>query len=162
MGKWFISAFTYWKDLYADVRIWWIFRRTAIQYKEQLNKDFALRVDWLGRIYGVINLPEEVQTASGEIQQAYVLNKISTYGTFMLQIGLADMVYPQIQKVSQSSSYLVILWPVFDDLALLPVLGNILKTTLIGGLLFLIYKFIISNMDIWTALWDKLSNLILN
>ena len=162
MGKWFISAFTYWRDLYMDVRIWWIFRRTAIQYKEQLNKDFALRVDWLGRIYGVINLPEEVQTASGEIQQAYVLNKISTYGTFMLQIGLADMVYPQIQKVSQSSSYLVILWPVFDDLALLPVLGNILKTTLIGGLLFLIYKFIISNMDIWTALWDKLSNLILN
>jgi len=162
MGKWFISAFTYWKDLYTDVRIWWIFRRTAIQYKEQLNKDFALRVDWLGRIYGVINLPEEVQTASGEIQQAYVLNKISTYGNFMLQIGLADMVYPQIQKVSQSSSYLVILWPVFDDLSILPVLGNILKSAFVGGLLFLIYKFIFINMDIWTALLDKFTNLILN
>jgi hypothetical protein len=162
MGKWFISAFTYWRDLYMDVRIWWIFRRTAIQYKEQLNKDFELRVDWLGRIYGVINLPEEVQTASGEIQQAYVLNKISTYGNFMLQIGLADMVYPQIQKVSQSSSYLVILWPVFDDLSILPVLGNILKSAFVGGLLFLIYKFIFINMDIWTALLDKFTNLILN
>jgi hypothetical protein len=162
MGNWFKSAFTYWIDLARDIRIWWIFRKTARQYTDQLNKDFELRVDWLGRIYGIINLPEEVQTASGEIQQAYVLNKISTYGTFMLQIGLADMVYPQIQKVSQSSSYLVILWPVFDELSILPIIINIFKSSVIAGIFFLIYKFIINNMDIWTALSDKLSNLILN
>ena len=84
MGKWFLSTFVYWKELYADIRIWWIFRKTANQNKESLNKDFQLRVDWLGRIYGVVNLPEEVQTASGEIQQAYVLNKISTYGNFCI------------------------------------------------------------------------------
>ena len=111
MGKWFLNTFIYWRELAKDVRIWWIFRRTANQYRDQLNKDFQLRVDWLGRIYGVVNLPEEVQGASGEIQQAYVLNKISTYGNFMLQIGLADMVYPQIQKVSPVS-YLIILWMV--------------------------------------------------
>ena len=131
MGKWFLSTFTYWRELAKDIRIWWIFRRTAKEYTDQLNKDFQLRVDWLGRIYGVVNLPEEVQTASGEIQQAYVLNKISTYGNFMLQIGLADMVYPQIQKVSPVS-YLVILWPVFDELSVLPIIGNILKSSLIS------------------------------
>jgi len=162
MGKWFLSTFTYWRELYLDVRIWWIFRRTANQYKEQLNKDFQLRVDWLGRIYGVVNLPEEVQTASGEIQQAYVLNKISTYGNFMLQIGLADMVYPQIQKVSQSSSYLIILWPVFEELSLLSVLGNILKTSLVSGLVFIIYKFFAINTDLWISIWNKLTYLILN
>ena len=98
MWKSFLSTFSFWRELSKDIRIWWIFRRTANQYRDQLNKDFQLRVDWLGRIYGVVNLPEEVQTASGEIQQAYVLNKISTYGNYMLQIGLADMVYPQIQN----------------------------------------------------------------
>jgi len=154
MGKWFLSTFTYWRELAKDIRIWWIFRRTAKEYTDQLNKDFQLRVDWLGRIYGVVNLPEEVQTASGEIQQAYVLNKISTYGNFMLQIGLADMVYPQIQKVSPVS-YLVILWPVFDELSVLPIIGNILKSSFVGFLFFLIYKFIYTNLHIWTALWDK-------
>jgi len=154
MGKWFLSTFTYWRELAKDIRIWWIFRRTAKEYTDQLNKDFQLRVDWLGRIYGVVNLPEEVQTASGEIQQAYVLNKISTYGNFMLQIGLADMVYPQIQKVS-TVSYLVILWPVFDELSLLPIIGNILKSSFVGFLFFLIYKFIYTNLHIWNALWDK-------
>lgn len=141
MGKWFLSTFTYWRELAKDIRIWWIFRRTAKEYTDQLNKDFQLRVDWLGRIYGVVNLPEEVQTASGEIQQAYVLNKISTYGNFMLQIGLADMVYPQIQKVSPVS-YLVILWPVFDELSLLPIIGNILKSSFVRF-------FILCNLQIY-------------
>jgi len=72
----------------------------------------------------------------------------------MLQIGLADMVYPQIQKVSPVS-YLVILWPVFDELSLLPIIGNILKSSFVGFLFFLIYKFIYANLHIWTALWDK-------
>lgn len=159
MGKWFLSTFTYWRELAKDIRIWWIFRRTAKEYTDQLNKDFQLRVDWLGRIYGVVNLPEEVQTASGEIQQAYVLNKISTYGTFMMQIGLADMVYPQIQKISPTA-YLVILWPVFDELSLLPVLGNILKSSFVGFVFFLIYKFIYANLHIWTALWDKFTTFV--
>lgn len=162
MGKWFLSTFTYWAELFKDIRIWWIFRRTARQYQDQLNKDFQLRVDWLGRIYGVVNLPEEVQSASGEIQQAYVLNKISTYGNFMLQIGLADMVYPQIEKLPGTASYLVILWPVFDELSLLPVLGNILKSVFVGGLLFVIYKFIASNVDLWVGLWNKFTHLILS
>lgn len=151
--KWFLDTYKYWYELAKDTRTWWIFRSVARKNVELLNNQ-ELRVDWLGRIYGVVNLPEEVQTASGEIQQAYVLNKISTYGNFMLQIGLADMVYPQIQKVSPVS-YLVILWPVFDELSLLPIIGNILKSSFVGFLFFLIYKFIYTNLHIWTALWDK-------
>lgn len=154
MWNWIKNTFVYWVELTKDIRIWWIFRKTAKEYKDQLNKDFQLRVDWLGRIYGVVNLPEEVQTASGEIQQAYVLNKISGFGNYMLQIGLADMVYPQIQKVSPSA-YLIILWPVFDDLSLLPVIGNIIRTSFVGTILFIIYKFIASNTDVWSAMWDK-------
>ncbi|MDC0008752.1 hypothetical protein OAE73_00120 [bacterium] len=161
MWKWFSSTFVYWAELSKDIRIWWIFRRTAKQNQDLLNKDFQLRVDWLGRIYGVVNLPEEVQTASGEIQQAYVLNKISGFGNFMLQIGLADMVYPQIQKISPTA-YLIILWPVFDELSLLPILGNILKSSFVGFIFFVIYKFIITNMHIWSTLWDKFTQFIIS
>ena len=161
MWKWFSSTFVYWAELFKDFRVWWIFRRTAKQNQDQLNKDFQLRVDWLGRIYGVVNLPEEVQTASGEIQQAYVLNKISGFGNYMLQIGLADMVYPQIQKISPTA-YLIILWPVFDELSLLPVLGNILKSSFVGFVFFVIYKFIITNMHIWSTLWDKFTQFIIS
>ena len=80
----------------------------------------------------------------------------------MLQIGLADMVYPQIQKLPDAASYLVILWPVLDELSLLPILGNILKSTFVGFLIFMLYKFIYINTDLWTGLWDKLTHLIIN
>ena len=90
--KWLTSTFTYWYDLYRDIRMWWIFRKTARENIEMLNKDHELRVDWLGRIYGVVNLPEEVRSASLDVQQAYVLQQITKYGDCMLKIGLADVV----------------------------------------------------------------------
>jgi hypothetical protein len=78
--------------------MWWIFKNTAKENVKMLNEDHGLRVDWLGRIYGIVNLPEEVQSASLDVQQAYVLQQITKYGDCMLKIGLADVVYPQIQK----------------------------------------------------------------
>jgi len=158
--KWIKSTFTYWVDLYKDIRMWWIFRKTARENVEMLNKDHELRVDWLGRIYGVINLPEEVRSASLDVQQAYVLQQITKYGDCMLKIGLADVVYPQIEKVKDSSSFLVVLWPVFDDLSLLPILGNIIKTTFVAFIIFILGKFTYSNLDLISALWEKASNWI--
>ena len=158
--KWIKSTFTYWYDLYRDIRMWWIFKKTSKENVKMLNEDHGLRVDWLGRIYGVVNLPEEVQSAALEVQQAYVLQQITKYGDCMLKIGLADVVYPQIQKVKQSSSFLIVLWPVFDDLALLPILGNIIKTTFVGLIIFAICKLGYHNIDILVALWEKLSTWI--
>jgi len=158
--KWITSTFTYWYDLYKDIRIWWIFRKTSRENIKMLNEDHELRVDWLGRIYGVVNLPEEVRSASLEVQQAYVLQQITKYGDCMLKIGLADVVYPQIQKVKQSSSFLIVLWPVFDDLALLPVLGNIIKTTFVAFIIFVLIKFTSSNIDVIYTLWEKMTTWI--
>jgi hypothetical protein len=44
----------------------------------------------------------------------------------------------------------------------LPILGNILKSAIVGTLLFFIYKFIFVNLDLWVALWDKFTHVILN
>ena len=68
--NWFLSTFTYWSELVSEIRIWWIFRSTARQ-KENIEKlnETDLRVDWLGRIYGVINMPEEVVGAAPQVQQ---------------------------------------------------------------------------------------------
>lgn len=142
-----LGPFTYWVDLYREIRIWWIFRKTAIDNTEMLNKEHTLRVDWIGRIYGIINLPEEVQTAAGEIQQSYVLQQITKYGDVMTKIGLADVVYPEIEKVSGSTSYLIVLWPVFEDFNLWKILGNIIRTSIIGFGLYFLVKLAINNWE---------------
>ena len=142
-----LRPFTYWGDLYREIRIWYIFRRTAVNSTKMLNEEHTLRVDWIGRIYGVINLPEEVQTAAGEIQQAYVLQQITKYGDVMAKIGLADVVYPEIERIPGSTSYLVVLWPVFEEFNLWKILGNIIRTSAICFILYLLVKLFINNWE---------------
>ena len=113
--KWFTNTFSYWSELYSEIRIWWIFRRTAKQ-KTNLQKlnNQDLRVDWLGRIYGVVNMPEEVQGAAPQVQQAYVMQQLGKWGPVMNELGISDIIYPEMAKIPNSASYLVVMWPQYD------------------------------------------------
>ena len=158
--KWFLSTFSFWSELASEIRIWWIFRSTARQkdnLQEINNED--LRVDWLGRIYGVINMPEEVVTASPEIQQAYVLQQINKWGPITAKLGLADVIYPEIERITGSNAYLVIMWPQYDALSIWPILGNIIKTAFVGALLFILGRLLYINFHYVTELFNKLLGL---
>lgn len=144
--KWFTETYTSWYHLYKEIRIWWVFRKTALSRVELLN-DNNLRVDFIGRIYTVVNLPEEVLGAAPQVHQAYVLQQITKYGNIMLKIGLADIVYPEIEPIKESKAYLVILWPVFDKFQLFTIIGSLIRTTLQTGLLYFIYRLIMNHLD---------------
>ena len=103
--KWFLSTFSYWSELFSEIRIWWIFRSTA-RRKDNLDKivEADLRVDWLGRIYGVVNMPEEVLGAAPQVQQAYVLQQINKWGPLTTEMGLADIIYPEISRIPGTSA----------------------------------------------------------
>jgi len=141
------KPFIYWLDLYREIRIWAIFRRTANEHEKMLNEEHGLRVDWLGRIYGVINLPEEVRTAAPQIQEAYSLQQITKYGKVMMKIGLADIVYPEVSRIPESVSYLVVLWPEYESLTFWKIVGNLIRTSIIGFLGYLGFKIIFNNLD---------------
>lgn len=150
---WLKSTIEFWVELSKELRIWYIFKKTANQYQGNLNKEHGLRVDWLGRIYGVVNLPEEVQTASGEIQQAYVLQRITKYGQTMLNMGIGDIVFPEIQKVKNSASYLVILWPAFDTLQIIEIIKGLFKTAFIGTVIYLVIRLATNNLESLLTAW---------
>jgi len=73
---------------YREAKTWWKVRQAAFEYQAQLES-VGFRVDWIGRIYTVINLPEEVITAAPQIQEGYVLMKLRDYDRIFLQLGLA-------------------------------------------------------------------------
>ena len=155
MLTWTKNTITYWRDLYSELRIWWIFKKTADQNTKLLN-DTNLRVDWLGRVYTVVNLPEEVQTASGEIQQAYVLQKISEFGDVMMKIGLGDIVYPEIQKINGTAGWLVVLWPSFENLQTLTVISYIFRSLVLFTVVYLLTRLFIVNFDHIRPTWNYL------
>jgi len=156
--KWFTSTFSYWSELVSEIRIWWIFRKAAIENTNKLN-DSDLRVDWLGRIYGVVNMPEEVVTAAPQVQQAYVLQQINKWGPLTLEMGLADIIYPEINRIPGTSAYLVVMWPQYDALGLWFILGNIIKSAVVGFGLYLLARVIWVNFHHVTELFNKLLSL---
>ena len=158
--KWFLSTFSFWTELYSEIRIWWIFRSTARQQDnlQEINNE-DLRVDWLGRIYGVVNMPEEVVGAAPQVQQAYVLQQINKWGPLTAKLGLADVIYPEIARIPASNSYLVIMWPQYEALGIWSILGNIIKTTFVGAILFLLGRLFYINFHHVTELFNKLLDL---
>ena len=149
-----LKPFTYWRELYTELRIFVIFRRTGIENRKMLDEKHQLRVDWLGRIYGVINIPEEVANAAEQVQQAYVLQAITKYGNVMTKIGLSDVVYPEISRIEGAAAYLVVLWPEYEALNFWSIIGNVIRTTAIGGLVYLLIRIIVANQ---TALLEWFS-----
>ena len=156
--KWFTSTFSYWSELVAEIRIWWIFRKAAKENTQKLN-DGDLRVDWLGRIYGVVNMPEEVVTAAPQVQQAYVLQQINKWGPLTLEMGLADIIYPEINRIPGTPAYLVAMWPQYDALGLWYILGNILRSAVVGFGLFLLARLLWVNFHYVTDTFFRLLEL---
>lgn len=158
--KWFLSTFSFWTELYSEIRIWWIFRSTARQQDnlQEINNE-DLRVDWLGRIYGVVNMPEEVVGAAPQVQQAYVLQQINKWGPLTAKLGLADVIYPEIARIPASNSYLVIMWPQYEALGIWSILGNIFKTGFVGAILFFLGRLFYINFHYVTELFNKLLDL---
>lgn len=146
------KPFTYWVDLYREIRIWSVFRKTANQNKKMLSDKHGLRVDWLGRIYGVINLPQEVESAAEQVQQAYTLQQITKFGQLMLELGVADIVYPEIEKIKGSPAYLIVMWPEYEALNIWYLIGNLIRTAIIGAIFYLLARLIWVNFD-YVSTW---------
>lgn len=154
--NWFLNTFSFWRELVSEIRIWWIFRSTC-RNKVNLQKlnEQDLRVDWLGRVYGVINMPEEVVGAAPQVQQAYVLQQIGKWGPTTLELGLSDIIYPEIDRITGTASYLVIMWPQYEALGFWSILGNLIKTTFVLGALFLLGRIVWANSHYIVELFNR-------
>ena len=148
----------YISKLYKELKIWWQIRKVA-KTEEVALKEKGFRVDWIGRIYTVINLPEEVATAPIS-QEGYVLMKLREHDKFLLELGIADYVSPEFEKINNTDSFLLVLSPDREYFKLWPFLISVLKTTGFILLLRVLYLLFSHNQEKITELWNKLMILI--
>ena len=148
----------YISKLYKELKIWWQIRKVA-KSEEIALQEKGFRVDWIGRIYTVINLPEEVATAPIS-QEGYVLMKLREHDKFLLELGIADYVSPEFEKISNTDSFLLVLSADREYFKLWPFLVSVLKTTGFILLLRVLYLLFSHNQEKITELWNKLMILI--
>jgi len=97
-------------------------RKVAKSNSEELL-EFGLRVDWIGRLYTVINLPEEVATQPYS-QQPYVLSQLRKYDEVLLRLQLSDVLYPEFEKIPGEDAYLLVLTPEIEYLSTWRIIFN--------------------------------------
>lgn len=99
----------YWINLWREISIWREVKRVADQNVELL-KENNLRVDWIGRIYTVFNLPQEVlETPS--TREPWLSAQLKVVDDILLQLNLSDLVYPEFSQIEGTDSYLLVLYP---------------------------------------------------
>jgi len=148
----------YISKLYKELNIWRKIRKIAKAEEKALNEK-GFRVDWVGRIYTVINLPEEVATAPIS-QEGYVLMKLREHDQFLLQLGIADYVSPEFSKIEGTDSFLLVLSADRDYFRLWPFLISMTKTIGLIFILRIFYLIFTHNQEKITELWNKLMILI--
>ena len=150
---------TYPYNLYVELRTWYRVRKVALEYEDQLSS-MGFRVDWIGRIYTVINLPEEVITSAPQIQEGYVLMKLRDYDRLFLQLGLAGDVFPEMERITEDGvdAFLLILSPERDYFKFWPLTGFIIKTGALIILVRLLWVLGTNNLDLIIRVLEDIKN----
>lgn len=146
----FVRAITYWRDLFIEVYTFIVFRNAALANVSVLNQ-YDMRVDYLGRIYTVINLPEELYDRYESEQQAYVLDALAQMSPIINQLNLTDIAFPQFQRVDQTA-FLVILWPEWSALSLTKIIFNLIRLAIViylGILAFALSQIYLPEMGVY-------------
>lgn len=129
----------YWPRLFKE--IWFSIRyyKAVKSIQSELTKE-NLRVDWIGRIYTVINIKGEMLKQPEMMQQTYVFQQLKPLSEFLLKHGLSNDAYPEISKIN-NDSFLVVLYPENQYLNLLDIFKNLLYTVILITILHLLYSY---------------------
>lgn len=111
----------FWK-LLKEIRIWYIIYKEGKKHEKFLN-DNNIRRDWFGRLYSVINLPEEIANHP-YAREPYVLEKLRDYDQILIQVKLTDLVVPEFSPIPNTDAYLLIMSGVDDYINIWRFLWN--------------------------------------
>lgn len=147
-------------NLYREIRTWQKVKKVAKEYEASLDQA-GFRVDWIGRIYTVINLPEEVLSHHPSVQEGFVLQKLRDYDQYFLGLGIADVIIPEFERIDGAGAFLLVLSPERRYFKILPFLGFLLKTTLLVILIRILYNLFTTYNTQIVEIWEKIVNWIL-
>lgn len=134
----------YWPRLLKEIWQTTRYYRAVKSIQPELEKQ-GLRIDWIGRIYTVINLKDDFLNQPEMVQQSYVFQQLKPVSDILLKYGLSNDAYPEIRKIN-AASFLVVLYPENEYLTLIDILKNVFYTSglIITG--YLLYNYAIIHL----------------
>ena len=147
-------------NLYKEIRIWQKIRAIAKENEKALNEK-GFRVDWVGRIYTVINLPEEV-VSQPYSEEGFVLMKLREFDKFFFDMGISDYVSPEMTKITEDGAYayLLVLSADREHTTVWALTKSLFRTGLILLLVRIIYLALSHHWDKISSVWNQVINFL--
>jgi|LakMenE01Jun11ns_1017448.scaffolds.fasta_scaffold9612969_2 hypothetical protein len=133
----------YWIELIKEILVWKKVKKIA-KDNALLLEENNLRVDWIGRIYTVINLPPEI-LENTYLEQPYVISKLREYDQILLKLGISDVIYPEFSKIEGTDAYLLVMYPESDRLNWYSIGTNLLIWLAGGFVSWILFNYIRMN-----------------
>jgi hypothetical protein len=129
------DVFTYWPNFFGEMWTTWKYYRAVRSIEPELEKE-GLRVDWIGRVYTVLNLKEEAMQQPELVQQSMIFQELKPISDILMKYGLSNESYPSIEKVSDRG-FLIVLYPDNDYFVRIRFFSNLTFAAIVGGLIWL-------------------------
>lgn len=132
-------------SLIDDIRQW-ILVKNALKEAEVINEfksfKYELRTDKIGRVYTVINIPEELWPyEKKDMVWPWMLEQLRELDELLMKLRLNDLLYPEVKPIEDAPSYLVVLTPSTESLSISKFLRWILNISVMFVFLYLINSF---------------------
>jgi hypothetical protein len=115
--------------------------------KEELVKA-DLRIDWIGRIYTVVNIDESLVEQPDIMQQAFVFKQLGPINDILIKYGLSNDAFPELSKLNETS-YLVVLYPENDNFNLYGFVRNLIFAGMVAASSYGIYLAVLHFIEIY-------------
>jgi len=116
----------------------WIFLYKKGKLHEEFLFENNIRRDWFGRLYTVINVPEDVPD-NGYAIESYIIKNLRTYDEILIKLDgtLPEIVFPEFSQIpNEPRAYLLVLAVSNDYLNVLSLIKNF---GIYFGILFILY-----------------------
>lgn len=107
------------RRIFKEINNFFYIKKTIKKESSKLSgqwKSFNLRSNWLCRIYTVISLSEDQMGEEEIVRNYFAMEKMKEMNEYMSSLNFQEIVYPSIEKIPDSRSYLVVYSPLFRDL----------------------------------------------
>lgn len=128
----------FFKEAFFNIRYY-----RAVKSIQPELEETGLRIDWIGRIYTVINLKEELYNQPELVQQSYVFQQLSPISQTLMRYDLSNDSFPEITRIDPYS-YLVVLYPENDHFNWISFIRNVLFAGCVYAVGYAIYSVILS------------------
>lgn len=103
--------------------------------------EFRLRRNWYGRIYTVISLREEDMGEEEIVRNWKAMEMMRPINDYLSSLGLQELIFPSIEAIPGTRSYLVVYSPIFVFFTYRWVFTRLIYLSLIGFSIYMLMQY---------------------